>query len=163
MLPLVSKVAPPSLQLDFIEPDHCEALQRHYIAAAEGKATKGFLMYETHRLGFSTSAIIVLAIDPWLDFTTPAKLHDINMVSTCFNNFVEVYHVDPWDTMGTHGNSLVVHARRRKVLRRCLASSLSSWPFETCIWAKSHQQQVDFTNNSGDPTSKIHEALRLLL
>lgn len=40
-----------------------KALQRHYIAAAEGKATKGFLMYETHRLGFSTSAIIVLAIE----------------------------------------------------------------------------------------------------
>lgn len=40
-----------------------KALQSHYIAASEGKATKGFLMYETHRLGFSTTAIIVLAIE----------------------------------------------------------------------------------------------------
>eukprot|EP00435_Cladocopium_sp_Y103_P042047 s454_g11.t1 len=40
-----------------------KALQAHYIAAAEGKATKGFLMYETHRLGFSTAGIIVLAIE----------------------------------------------------------------------------------------------------
>ena len=98
-------MAPPSLQLDFIEPDHCEALQRHYIAAAEGKATKGFLMYETHRLGFSTSAIIVLAIDPWLDFTTPAKLHDINMVSTCFNMFQQFCPGIPCGSMGYHGDS----------------------------------------------------------
>lgn len=39
-----------------------QALQAHYIAAAAGKATKGFLMYETCRLGFSTAAIIVLAV-----------------------------------------------------------------------------------------------------
>ena len=41
-----------------------KALQAHYIAAAEGTATKGFLMYETQRLGFSTASIIVLAVDP---------------------------------------------------------------------------------------------------
>lgn len=40
-----------------------KALQAHYIAASEGTATKGFLMYETQRLGFSTASILVLALE----------------------------------------------------------------------------------------------------
>ena len=40
-----------------------KALQAHYIAASEGTKTKGFLMYETQRLGFSTASILVLALE----------------------------------------------------------------------------------------------------